>query len=202
MKLENKNYVLKPRGPVRGSFTPSGAWRALDLAEVSLPLGRSLWGLLVLLISNHDRSASVQPELLSFLFFYLPLPFPLMLFFFLSLLLLTFCPSYLAPLRPISSPLFYPFLYPSLAIFSPPPPPLLLSLCRFCCLIEGELRGRCSWRGPPCLVITSLFITGANGPRGEGNNNKLIEYELQLNRNLQHFIPSHPALWLMKRCSD
>lgn len=89
---------------------------------------------------------------------------------------------------------------PSLLPFFLPPPSL--SLCRLCCLIEGELRGGCSWRGPPRLVITSLFITRANGPRGEGNNNKLIEYELQLNRNLQHFILSHPVLWQMKRCSD
>lgn len=76
------------------------------------------------------------------------------------------------------------------------------SLRRLCCLIAGELRGGCSWRGPPCLVITSLFITHPNGRRGEGNNNKLIEYEPQLNRNLQRFILSCPVLWQMKRCSD
>lgn len=192
--------MLNLWGPVRGSFTPTGAQRALDLAEVRLPLGRSLQGLLVLLIAGHDRSASVQPELLSSLFLSLS-SFSLMLWSPFALTL-----PYLSPLWPISSPLFLsPISLPlslSLAIFflfSPSRPP---SLCLLCCLIEGELRGGCSWRGPPCLVITSLFITRANGPRGEGNNNKLIEYELQLNRNLQHFILDRPVLWQMKQCSD
>lgn len=187
-------------GPVRGSFSPTGARRALDLAEVRLPLGRSLQGPLVLLIAGHDRSAPVQPELLSFLFL---------------------SPSSFSPLAPrrshspsLISLLSGPYLLLSLIlhfsfsrschffifIFSlsafPPSPRLL------CRLIEGELRGGCSWRGPPCLVITSLFITRANGPRGEGNNNKLIEYELQLNGNLQHFILDRPVLWQMKRRSD
>lgn len=68
LRLEKKKDVQNLWGPVRGSFTPTGARRALDLAEVRLPLGRSLQGLLVLLIASHDRSAAVQPELLSFLF--------------------------------------------------------------------------------------------------------------------------------------
>lgn len=193
---KKKKDVLNPWGPVRGSFTPTGARRALDLAEVRLPLGRSLQGLLVLLIAGHDRSAPVQPELLSFLFLSPSSFFPscsapcccslsLFLIFLLSgpYLLLSFILHF----------------SPSLLPFFPRPSP---SLCLLCCLIEGELRGGCSWRGPPCLVITSLFITRANGPRGEGNNNKLIEYELQLNRNLQHFILDRPVLWQMKRRSD
>lgn len=168
------------------------------MAEVRLPLGRSLQGLLVLLIASHDRSAPVQPELLSFLFLSPFSFFPscsgrLFAHRRSSLFLISL------PLWLISSPLFYPpFLSLSLAIF----PLLSPSLCLLCCLIEGELRGGCSWRGPPCLVITSLFITRANGPRGEGNNNKLIEYELRLNRNLQHFILDRPVLWQMKRRSD
>lgn len=181
LRLGNK----KPWGPVRGSLTPTGARRALDLAEVSLPLGTSLQGPLVLLISSHDRSASVQTELFSFLF-------------------LSPSPSFFPPhcCRSLSISLIAllsgPYLLLSIILhFSLPSMPfsLSLSLCRFCCLIESELRGGCSWRGPPCLVITSLFITRANGPPGEGNNNKLIEYELELNRNLQHFILSYPALW-------
>lgn len=96
------------------------------------------------------------------------------------------------------SPSPLPFFPPSFSSQPRRPPPLR----RLCCLIEGELRGGCSWRGPPRLVITSLFITRANGPRGEGNNNKLIEYELQLNGNLRHFIFSHPKPWQMKRRSD
>lgn len=83
LRLEKKD-VPNPWGPVRGSFTPTGARRALDLAEVRLPLGRSLQGLLVLLIASHDRSAPVQPELLSFLFLspssfspHAPVPFSL-----------------------------------------------------------------------------------------------------------------------------
>lgn len=130
--------------------------------------------------------------------FYLPFPFSprapvafsltdallsfLSLFLSGSYLLLSFILHFSLSLLPFS---------PSL---SPP--------CLLCCLIEGELRGGCSWRGPPRLVITSLFITRANGPRGEGNNNKLIEYELRLNRNLQHFILDRPVLWQMKRRSD
>lgn len=133
LKLENKNLVLKPRGPVRGSLTPSGARRALDLAEVSLPLGRSLWGLLVLLISNHDRSASVQPELLSFLFFYLPLPFPLMLFFFSHC-----CCSLSVPLISLLSG---PYLLLSFIHFSTPLSPffLLLLLLLSCSLSVGSV---------------------------------------------------------------
>lgn len=124
--------------------------------------------------------------------FYLPLPLPLML------RSARCCSLSLSSLSPLLSG---PYLSLSFILhFSLLP----LSLCLLCCLIEGELRGGCSWRGPPCLVITSLFITRANGPRGEGNNNKLIEYELQLNRNLQHFILDRPAaladetaLWLI-----
>lgn len=198
-EVRKKKDVLNLWGPVRGSFTLTGARRALDLAEVRLPLGRSLQGLLVLLISGHDRSAPVQPELLSFLFLSPFLPFPYALVPLCSLSSLS--PSSLAHifsslLSPISLALSLPLSrLPSFFFFSP-------SLCLLCCLIEVELRGGCSWRGPPCLVITSLFITHANGPRGEGNNNKLIEYELQLNRNLQHFILDRPVLWQMKQCSD
>lgn len=186
--------MLNLWGPVRGSFTPTGAQRALDLAEVRLPLGRNLQGLLVLLIAGHDRSTPVQPELLSFLFLS-PSPFsphPMVLFHSLSPFL---SPSSLAHIFSFILH-FAPSLLPFIP-FSVSP-----SLCLLCCLIEGELRGGYSWRGPPCLVITSLFITRANGPRGEGNNNKLIEYELQLNGNLQHFILDRPVLWQMKRCSD
>lgn len=57
LRLVKKKDVLNPWGPVRGSFIPTGAQRALDLAEVRLPLGTSLQGLLVLLIASHDRSA-------------------------------------------------------------------------------------------------------------------------------------------------
>lgn len=198
-EVRKKKDVLNLWGPVRGSFTLTGARRALDLAEVRLPLGRSLQGLLVLLISGHDRSAPVQPELLSFLFLSPFLPFPYALVPLCSLSSLS--PFSLAHifsslLSPISLALSLPLSrLPSFFFFSP-------SLCLLCCLIEVELRGGCSWRGPPCLVITSLFITHANGPRGEGNNNKLIEYELQLNRNLQHFILDSPVLWQMKQCSD
>lgn len=203
LRLEKKKDVLNPWGPVRGSFTPTGARRALDLAEVRLPLGRSLQGLLVLLIASHDRSAPVQPELLSFLFLspssfspHAPVPFfaPCCCCRSLSLLLISLLsgPYLLLSFILHFSPSLLPFFF---CLLSP-------SLCLLCCLIEGELRGGCSWRGPPCLVITSLFITRANGPRGEGNNNKLIEYELQLNRNLQHFILDRPVLWQMKRCSD
>lgn len=69
-RLENKKKksLLEPWGPVRGSFTSTGSLRTLVLAEESLPLGMSPLGLLVLLISSHDSSASVQPDLLSFLF--------------------------------------------------------------------------------------------------------------------------------------
>lgn len=196
-RKQKKNDMLKPWGPVRGSFTPTAALRALDLAEVSLPLGRSLQGLLVLLISSHDRSAAVQPELLSFLFLSLS-PFsphapPPTHCCSLSVLLIALLSG------PYLLPCFILHFSPSLLPFFSP---TSFSSSVGCCLIEGELRGGCSWRGPPRLVITSLFITGANGPRGEGNNNKLIEDELQLNRNLQHFILSHPVLWQMKRCSD
>lgn len=143
------------------------------MAEVRLPLGRRLQGPLVLLIAGHDRSAHVQPELLSFLFpspsSFSPHTFGLS-FLFISPSSPSHIFSLLSPISlPLSPAIFFPLL-------SPP-------LCLLCCLIEGELRGGCSWRGPPRLVITSLFITRANGPRGERNNNKLIEYELQLNRN-------------------
>lgn len=113
--------VLNLWGPVRGSFPPTGARRAFDLAEVRLPLGRSLQGLLVLLIAGHDRSAPVQPELLSF-----PLPSPAS--FSPHALVLFHSLSFLSPSSPahifsfflsaISLPLlpsFFPFLSLSLS---------------------------------------------------------------------------------------
>lgn len=107
--------VLNLWGPVRGIFPPNGAQRALDLAEVRLPLGRNLQGLLVLLIAGHDRSTPVQPELLSFLFLS-PSSFSPSC---TGLLSLAFSLPYLPPHWPISSPLFYPlFLSFSLAIYS------------------------------------------------------------------------------------
>ena len=119
--------------------------------------------------SRHNYSLS--------LFLSLSPPPPLSLYFpHLSLSLLLSLPLddiFYSLLLPLSISLSLPRCFLSL--------PLSLST-------EGELRGGCSWRGPPCLVITSLFITHTNGPQGEGNNNKLIEYELPLNRNLQHFI--------------
>lgn len=188
----DKKMMLNLWGPFRGSFTPTGAQRALDLAEVRLPLGRNLQGLLVLLIAGHDRSIPVQPELLSFLFLSPSSLSPHPLVLSLSLRLSPSSPTHIFSFILHFAPSLLPFIPSSV---SP-------SLCLLCCLIEGELRGGYSWRGPPCLVITSLFITRANGPRGEGNNNKLIEYELQLNGNLQHFILDLPVLSQMKQCSD
>lgn len=124
-EVRKKKDVLNLWGPVRGSFTLTGARRALDLAEVRLPLGRSLQGLLVLLISGHDRSAPVQPELLSFLFLspFLPFPYalvPLCSLFLISLLpgpylLLSFIPHFSSSLPP-SLPLAIFFLFLSLAL--------------------------------------------------------------------------------------
>lgn len=120
--LRFKKNALNLWGPVRGSFTSTGAQRALDLAEVRLPLGRSLQGLLVLLIAGHDRSTPVQPELL------FPRSISLFLLPHASVPFCTLSLSYLPPLWPISSPLFYPpFLYRSLAIFFSPFPSLPLS---------------------------------------------------------------------------
>lgn len=105
--------MLNLQGPVRGTFTPTGARRALDLAEVRLPLGRSLQGLLVLLIAGHDRSATAQPKLLS-----LPFPSPASSPPTTLWSSFTLLPPYLPPLWPISSPLFYPpFLYLSCRLF-------------------------------------------------------------------------------------
>ena len=87
--------------------------------------------------------------------------------------------------HPLSISPYLPPRWPPIFSFSSILPFLPPRLPR--CLIEGELRGGCSWRGPLCLVITSLFITRANGPRGEGNNNKLIEYGLKLNRKSPAF---------------
>lgn len=192
-RLKNKKpLLLEPWGPVRGSFTSTGALRALVLAEVSLPLGTSPLGLLVLLISSHDSSASVQPDLLSFLF----LSHSIFIFFIYFLLpAARFSVSLIAllsgPYLLLSFILYFSFL--SCHLFLSVGSAVWLRVS-----YEGAAAGG----GPPCLVITSLFITRPNGHRGEGNNNKLIEYELQLNRNLQRFILSCPVLWQMKRSSD